>query len=268
MNERYSRQSFLGSDSEELIADAIVGIVGLGGGGSHIVQQLAHIGVRNYVLFDSDVIERSNLNRLVIANLRDSTASYSKLSAAKRKIRGLHRHPRISGAPSRWQQAPDDLAHSDIVFGCLDGLQERNELETFCRRHLIPYIDIGMDVFAKDGEPPRMAGQVILSIPGGPCMKCLGFLNDRNLAQEAANYGAAGPRPQVVWPNGVLASTAVGLAIDVLTGWTKRTREVAYLIYDGNTSLILEHPVLVTMRGSVCPHYPLSAAGKPKFTAL
>ena len=30
-------------------------------------------------------------------------------------------------------------------------------------------------------------------------MHCFGFLNEQNLAQEAARYGDAGERPQVVW---------------------------------------------------------------------
>ena len=47
--DRYSRQSFLGSESEEFIARATVAVAGLGGGGSHVVQQLAHIGFQNYV---------------------------------------------------------------------------------------------------------------------------------------------------------------------------------------------------------------------------
>lgn len=59
-----------------------------------------------------------------------------------------------------------------------------------------------------DNEPPRMSGQVIASIPGLPCMKCYGFLNESVFAEEAMRYGAAGVRPQVIWPNAVLASTA------------------------------------------------------------
>jgi tRNA A37 threonylcarbamoyladenosine dehydratase len=38
--DRYSRQSFLGPDAEARIPRCTVGVVGLGGGGSHIVQQL------------------------------------------------------------------------------------------------------------------------------------------------------------------------------------------------------------------------------------
>src|SRR5205814_9026266 len=48
-------------------------------------------------------------------------------------------------------------------------------------------------------------------------MKCLGFLTEENLRQEANQYGAAGGRPQVVWANGILASLAVGILVDMAT---------------------------------------------------
>ena len=75
------------------------------------------------------------------------------------------------------------------------GFAERRELEIACRRHLIALIDVGMDVYVVGDEPPRMGGQVILSMPGAPCMTCLGFLNEATLAREAGAYGDAGPRP-------------------------------------------------------------------------
>ena len=72
--DRFSRQSFLGSDSEQLIARCTVGVPGLGGGGSHIVQQLAHIDFKRYVLYEDDLTEESNLNRLVGTESRDARA--------------------------------------------------------------------------------------------------------------------------------------------------------------------------------------------------
>ena len=61
-------------------------VVGLGGGGSHIVQQLAHIGFQRYVIYDHDVVEESNLNRLVGATPIDVLAETSKLHIAKKMI--------------------------------------------------------------------------------------------------------------------------------------------------------------------------------------
>src|SRR6185369_3420447 len=109
----------------------------------------------------------------------------------------------------------------------------REEIERLCRRFMIPFIDIGMDVTELlDGS--LISGQIILSMPGDLCMRCLGFLNEELLAQEAARYGAAGGRPQVIWPNGLLASAAVGMFIQVITPWRCEMKPSLYLEYDGN----------------------------------
>ena len=47
MSNRHSRQSFLGQGSEERLQTASAAVIGLCGGGSHVSQQLAHIGVGN-----------------------------------------------------------------------------------------------------------------------------------------------------------------------------------------------------------------------------
>jgi len=93
-------------------------------------------------------------------------------------------------------------------------------------------------------------------------MKCMAFLTDDKLGKEAALYGAAGGRPQVVWPNGVLASTAVGLAVDLLTDWTRTLRGPVYLTYDGKRNLLVRHPFMA-LPVQACPHYPLDHVGDP-----
>ena len=225
--DRYSRQSFLGQNAEELISRCTVGIPGLGGGGSHIVQQLAHIGFQNYVLYDDDFVEESNLNRLIGAKVADALAETPKLHLAKMMIYGLQPQASVQGFACKWQDHPEPMRECQIVFGCVDSYKGREELEIACRRYLMHYIDIGMDVHGKD--KPVIGGQVILSSPGGLCMRCMGFLTDEKLAQEAARYGNGVRGPQVVWPNGVLASTAVGLAVDLVTNWTRNQRSHVYL---------------------------------------
>lgn len=267
-DDRFSRQSFLGEHSQAAIERAVVGVVGLGGGGGHVVQQLAHIGFMNYRLFDRDHAEESNLNRLVIATEADATAETLKVELAKRRILSVRSAAKVETFPCRWQDRPEHLRGCDVVFGCVDGFAERRELEVACRRHLVPLIDIGMDVHVVGDEPPRMGGQVILSMPGFPCMTCLGFLSEASLAREAGRYGDAGPRPQVVWPNGALASTAVGIAVDLVTDWTRRMHGAVYLMYDGNTGTITPHPRLVHHDGSPCPHFPPDQVGTTVFKKL
>jgi hypothetical protein len=264
-DERYSRQSFLGERSDERIAACTVGVVGLGGGGSHVVQQLAHIGFQNYVIYDGDAAEESNLNRLIGATSADTRAETPKLHLAKMMIYGLQPGARVRSFPCNWQEHPEALRECQIVFGCVDGYKGREELEIACRRYLMHYIDIGMDVHGN--EPPVIGGQVILSSPGGPCMRCMGFLTDERLAKEAALYGNAGGRPQVVWANGVLASTAVGLGVDLITDWARLRRTHAYLVYDGNECTVHKSFTLRKLPGG-CKHFLCDAIGDPILSVL
>lgn len=265
---RYSRQSFLGPESQMTIERVRVGVVGLGGGGSHVVQQVAHIGFARVRGFDGDVADETNLNRLVGARADDITGKAAKTEIAERVIRGLLPGADVVMHRGRWQDNSELLRGCDIVIGCVDSFAARRELEVACRRYLIPYIDIGMDVIQVDCEPPRMAGQVTLSMPGGPCMFCLGFLTEERLAKEAARYGAAGGRPQVVWPNGVLASTAIGVAVDLVTGWTQQRDQVVYFSYDGNTGEVKPHVRLRYLSVHDCPHYSVADLGDPVFRRI
>jgi tRNA A37 threonylcarbamoyladenosine dehydratase len=115
--DRYSRQSFLGQNAEELISRCTVGVPGLGGGGSHIVQQLAHIGFKNYVIYDDDCTEESNLNRLIGAKVADARAETPKLHLAKMMIYGLQPQASVRGFACKWQDHPDPCASAISCSG-------------------------------------------------------------------------------------------------------------------------------------------------------
>jgi hypothetical protein len=258
---RYSRQSFLGVNAESMIARAVIGVVGLGGGGSHVVQQLAHLGYKNFVLCDDDSISISNLNRLIGGTRADVRAKRLKTAIAERTIRRLHKNASIICPGAKWEESVEDLLGCDLIVGCVDKFSTRRDLEAFCRRHLIPYLDVGMDVHELANGRFEIDGQVILSMPGKPCMHCMGFLNENVLALEAAKYGAAGAQPQVVWSNGLLCSAAVGVVVDLLTDWSRTLREPVYLAFKGSSLSLLTDNRMTALRGITCRHYPLDMAG-------
>lgn len=264
ISKRYSRQSFLGDDSERQIQNTRIGIVGLGGGGSHIVQQLSHIGFRDYVLYEPDHTEIWNLNRTVRATAKDAESRTKKMDVGCRSIYELHPGASVLRIGKRWQEEPEHLRECDIVFGCVDGYQEKHELEVSMRRYLVPYIDIGLTVIHKKPRPALMSGHVFLSMPDKPCMWCLGLLSEGKVAEEARQYGDIGSNPQVVWANGVLASTAVGIAVDMVTGWTQSSPEASYYLYEGNKGIIQPHIRLEAIDlTKTCTHHPSSDVGDP-----
>lgn len=261
----YDRQSFLGNNSQFLFENIRIGIVGYGGGGSHIGQQLAHIGVKNIIIFDFDRVEETNLNRMIGAWFTDIKKSLLKTDVAKRVIEKINLQARVTLINNKWQKSSEALQCCDVVFGCIDSYTERLQLESECRRFLIPFIDIGMDVHEEKGY--SMSGQIILSMPGMVCMSCYGFLTEEKLAKEAEKYGKVGGRPQVVWPNGVLASTAVGVCIDLVTGWTKEKDKLIYLSYDGNSGILSDHIRKKHVCKS-CSHFSLKEIGSVFYRKL
>ncbi|WP_194724096.1 HesA/MoeB/ThiF family protein [Noviherbaspirillum malthae] len=253
MSIRHSRQDFLGDKSQEVLASSRIGIVGLCGGGSHVAQQLAHTGVGNIVAADFDHVEDPNLNRMVGSCPGDARLRRPKPHVIRDLILRINPEARVEIA-GRWQESGDLLRTCDIVIGCVDSFTARDELEKFCRRFMIPYIDIGMDVHCV-ANGFGISGQVALSMPGGHCLWCNGILTTERLKQEQQNYGAAGGKPQVIWPNGVLASIAVGHAVSLLLPWNSDLPLPSLIQYDGNRHITRPGARLQFLKDVPCPHY-------------
>jgi len=273
MPEKLDRQSFLGEDSHWFLNKIKIGIVGLGGGGSHVMQQAAHVGIGNIILFDPDYVEKTNLNRMVGASELDAKNKTPKVSTAERLIKAVNPDANVIPIEDKWQNHSLELHKCDIVFGCIDSLVGRRDLEAECRKYLIPYIDVGMDVYQYNNERPAVRGQIILSMPGDLCCTCYGFLSEENLAEEVGKYGDAGGLPQVIWSNGVLSSTAIGIAVDLITGWSGQKSRRVYLSYNGNTNIVIPHINGDFPSNRKCIHFPFNNVGptiwgKPKKNKL
>jgi hypothetical protein len=218
---------------------------------------------------DPQKADGSNLNRLVGATLadviyEDAEHRTSKAAIAERIMKGIDPHTPARFFEKPWQELTSELRRSAVLFGNVDSYGERDQLERFARRFGIVYIDIGMDVHTV-GDHYCITGQVIVSIPGGPCMRCLGFITEENLAREAARYGDAGFAPQVIWANGVLASTAVGQFVQLVTPWHPTHQISTYLEYDGNSGTVSTSNRLKLVQHRACPHFPGDEVGDPFF---
>lgn len=261
------RQGFLGREAPRVFAQSRIGIVGYGGGGSHVGQQLAHIGFKNVLVFDRDVFQESNLTRLVgslDADVRDQTL---KTRIAERTFTGIRPDSNFERYDNWWQENREELSRCDVVFSCVDRFERKRDLEYFCRSRMIPLIDIGMKVVQTDGSSPAIYGQVTLSMPGEICLRCLNVTTEKNLANEAADYGA-GPQPQVVWPNGVLASTGVGIAVQLLTAWAGEDLPPLRLDYNGKLGSLTPAGILSSQASIRCSHFSHLDLGDPRLVSL
>src|SRR3546814_17742969 len=105
------------SDRDQALEAATIGFGGLGGGGSHAVQQAAHLGIGNFVLVDPDAIEDSNLNRLVGGTALDVKRGTSKVEIAKRLILAINPRANVVMRQSTWQEEIEPLKRCDIIIG-------------------------------------------------------------------------------------------------------------------------------------------------------
>ena len=229
---RFHRQELLfGKEGQEKIQSCRVAIVGLGGLGSHVAQQLAYLGVRSFLLIDSDRASRSNLNRLIGATEDDVAERLLKVDIANRLIRTIRSNAQVDFITKSFisEEAFARLQGTDFVFGCVDNDASRLVLNEFCQAYSRTYIDIATDI---DPETKDFGGRMLLS-DGRVCLSCkgefseaglrYGFSTDQQLREEEAVYGirrgALGRAgPAVVSLNGILASVAVTEFLVELTG--------------------------------------------------
>lgn len=247
--ERYSRNvALFGARGQELITSLHVAVVGLGGIGSHLVQQLAYLGVTGFTLVDHDVVSESNLNRLIGA--REPDIGVPKIDVARRTIESIQPTADVSTHPMRVGEvvAMDGLSMADVAIGAVDADPVRLELLSAAARAAKPYVDCASDVLVEDGSVQAYGGHVVFNFVEGGCLSCFAMLDQRELrrarmtpeelAADDAIYGV--PRsalnergPSVVSINGVVASLAVTELMVWRVGLRAPRRILRYVADDG-----------------------------------
>jgi molybdopterin/thiamine biosynthesis adenylyltransferase len=270
---RLDRQTLaIGPESERKLAEAKVAIVGVSGGGSHVAQQQIHQGIGHILPVDDDVIDETNLGRVVGAIASDIDTTY-KTGMVKRLAAYVDSSIEVREIMSKFPSASSiaALKEADVVVACLDRFDARAEVNEFCRRHLIPLIDIGISIRSSGERLVRADGQIIVSLPEQTCLRCY-FLTDAVLAKEQAdappgydrNPDAPGDS-QVVSMNGTLASEACNCVLDLLTGYSRGARGARHWQYNGRTGELMSDAIPPRRPG--CPACAQEGHGEPP-TAL
>ncbi len=143
-NKRVIRNScFLGVDqkqqqeSQDKLADAVVGIAGAGGLGSYLAVQLARVGVRHIKIADPDHFEESNINRQNGAGI--NTVGHNKAITIGEMIREDMPDVTVEIFPEGIQRhtAEEFVDSTDLVYDCTDFylIDERYALHRAYKNH-------------------------------------------------------------------------------------------------------------------------------------
>jgi len=250
---RFSRQILaFGEEGQKKLAAAKVGIVGLGGMGSQIAQALAYLGVEDFLTVDDDIVEESNLNRLVGALPVDVREKRLKVDVAERMIKQISPDARINKLPVnlRNENVLDALTHINYLFGCVDNDAARLILTELSSAYEIPLIDSASEILSEEGKIAEFGGRVIIARPGDFCALCANQidLEDAKVELESPperefrkkhGYGMS-PRavaPAVISLNGIIANLAVTEFLVLLTNVRPPNRMVVYWGMRGNVNI-------------------------------
>jgi molybdopterin/thiamine biosynthesis adenylyltransferase len=244
--EQFDRQiRAFGSEGQRTIEKLTIGVVGIGGTGSVLVEQLMHLGVKRFILVDPDVIDLSNLNRVVGA--RKSDVGRPKIEVAERNIRNFSPEANIKTIRGdiTHERYALSLLNADFLFGCTDSHGSRAVLQQIAYQYLIPCIDMGSTITTDQGEVTGIYGRIQLLSPGCACLTCCNLLDPEQVRRdmmsesERANdpyiVGAHEPAPAVISINSTVVSLAVTMFMATVTSVPSDGR---YLLYNGKSSVL------------------------------
>ncbi|HEV2722863.1 MAG TPA: ThiF family adenylyltransferase, partial [Thermoanaerobaculia bacterium] len=232
--ERFDRQvRAFGAQGQLTLGDLRVAVIGAGGIGSVVAEQLARAGIAELTIVDDDVVERSNLSRLFGATIRTAPG------LAKAEI--LARHVKRLGAKRITALKRNALSQSlllllrecDLVFSCVDNDRTRAVLSRFAHQYLIPLIDMGARLDARVGRVTAAAGRVSIVGSGLTCLRCSNHLNSDRiraeslsaerrtaLAREGYVMGIDEPAPAIVSINTVVGGLGVTGGLNLFVNLT------------------------------------------------
>ena len=170
-----------------IVGSSAIIIVGLGGLGSVIAENLVHMGFENFILVDHDVVEKSNLNRIVGATWEDAEKSKPKVEVVSKHLQSIRPSIKVRCEKAKIEDLSIDseIASSDWMILATDSHSSRFYAQELAFRFFIPMISAGVGIAVEDGAITDYSGEVIVIRPGDKlCLNCLNRLNPIKIAAE------------------------------------------------------------------------------------
>jgi molybdopterin/thiamine biosynthesis adenylyltransferase len=242
-----------GGAVQKTLSELAVGLVGAGGTGSAVAEQLIRLGVRKLRVIDPDTLSVSNLTRVYGSTPGDVGQSKARVLAAHlRRIAPDAEVEAIVGTVTE-ERTARELVGCDVVFGCTDDNAGRLVLSRVASYLLTAVIDCG--VLLSSGAGGAVTGidaRVTVLTPGAACLICRDRIDLKRAQSELLpagegsrlqreGYAAAlpGVEPAVVAYTTAAAAAAVGELIERLVGYGQEPTpsEVLLRLHDREVSV-------------------------------
>lgn len=233
-----------GGPVQAALSELAVGVVGCGGTGSIIAEQLVRLGVRHLQLIDPDTLDASNVTRVYGSTPADVGKYKAQLLAGHLQRIAPDLDVVNTVGTVNDESVARSLGGCDVVFGCTDDNSGRlilSRLAVFLR---IIVIDSGVLLSSSpDGRLAGIDARVTVLKPGSACLVCRGRIDLARAAAEqmsatehqrlaAEGYAPAlrGVQPAVVTYTTMVGAHAVAELLELLTGYGPEPRPTETLI--------------------------------------
>ena len=247
-----------GAAVQETLGDLRVAVVGCGGTGSAVAEQLVRLGVRHLQLFDADKLSDSNVTR--VYGSRPSDVRKPKVEILKHHLTAIA--PSLDCITSErmitLKDSAEQLTSCDLVFGCTDDNAGRMVLSRLSSYFLTPIIDVGV-MLSSDAKNNLVGidGRITTLVPGAACLVCRNRIDLQRAASElktpeerkrlaAEGYAPAlgNTEPAVVAFTTAVAAAALNELLERLIGYgpTPPPNEVLLRLHDREISTNTANP--------------------------
>jgi len=157
-----------------MYSDKVIGIVGLGGLGGFVSEEVARLNPKKIIIFDQDIFQESNLNRQLYSSF--DNIGKNKADVTSSNLKKIS-HSIIESYNEFVDESNiDKLKECDIVFDCLDNIKSRLILSEYLSKNNIPLIH---------GAISSTFGEVILCLPERDILK--DFYKDKDEIKVSTN---------------------------------------------------------------------------------
>jgi len=252
-----------GETGQRTLQKLKVGIVGVGGIGSLVIEQLARVGIKDFTLVDTDVVEQSNLSRIIGADLNDLEKKKVEVVGNHILQLGAEKVNLIEESAIR-QNVLLSLRDRDLIFSCVDNDRTRAILNRYAHQYLVPVIDLGTRLDGRKGSIQAAAGRVSLVGSNLTCLRCSHHLNPERIhaeslptserhALEREGYiiGIDDPAPAIISINAVVAGLGVTAGLNLYVGLTGGVQPLGQ-IYDAASGSVFTTTAVHQPECDVC----------------
>lgn len=172
-----------GNGVQQVLHSLHIGVVGVGGTGSPITEQLVRAGVGTITVVDYQDLEDTNVTRVYGSSMRQVGMRKVDVAAASAAWIGLETV--VNRVPEKISRSVlESLQACDIIFACTDDHSGRFDVSRLAYWCLIPVFDLGAQLDPVDSSSQGIYSRVDIQMPGTPCALCSGRADPERMRVE------------------------------------------------------------------------------------